>query len=162
MLSDRCLSVLFVCNVRALCLWPNGWTDHDETWHAGRPRPWPHCVRWGPSSPSSKGHSTSPPSPIFDPYLVRPNGCMDQDVTWYRTRPRLRRLSVRWGLRSAFPKRGGRSPQIFGPCLLWPNGSMDEAGTWHQGLMRRVAHPAHFDLPGLYRVSRSLVYSYSA
>jgi len=49
MLSDRCLSV---CYVRAL--WPNGWTDQDETWHAGRPRPWPHCVRQGPSSPSPK------------------------------------------------------------------------------------------------------------
>jgi len=24
-----------VCDVRAL--WPNGWTDQDETWHAGRP-----------------------------------------------------------------------------------------------------------------------------
>ena len=34
---------------------PHGSTDQDETWHAGRPRPWPHCVRWGPSSPSSKG-----------------------------------------------------------------------------------------------------------
>jgi len=32
------------CDVPAL--WPNGWTDQDETWHAGRPRPWPHCVRW--------------------------------------------------------------------------------------------------------------------
>jgi len=41
-----------VCGVRAL--WPNGWTDQDETWHAGRPLPWPHCVRWGPSSPSPK------------------------------------------------------------------------------------------------------------
>ena len=57
MLSDRCLSVclyvlsgLSVCHVRAL--WPNGWTDQDETWHAGRPRPWPHCVRRGTSSPS--------------------------------------------------------------------------------------------------------------
>ena len=38
MLSDRCLSVcLSVCDVRAL--WPKGWTDQDETWHAGRPRP---------------------------------------------------------------------------------------------------------------------------
>ena len=37
MLSVRCLSVcLSVCDVRAL--WPNGWTDQDETWHAGRPR----------------------------------------------------------------------------------------------------------------------------
>ena len=50
MLSVCCLSVLLslsvlsVCNVRAL--WPNGWTDQDETWRADRPRPWPHCVRW--------------------------------------------------------------------------------------------------------------------
>ena len=28
--------------------------DQDETWCAGRPHPWPHCVRWGPSFPSPK------------------------------------------------------------------------------------------------------------
>jgi len=58
MLSDRCLSVgpvCPVCNVRAL--WTNGWMDRAETCHAGRPRPRTHCVRWGPSSPSPKGHS---------------------------------------------------------------------------------------------------------
>ena len=57
-LSYRCLSCpvcLSVCNVRAL--WPNGWMNQDETWHAGRPRPRTHCVRWEPSSPSPKGHS---------------------------------------------------------------------------------------------------------
>ena len=43
-------TVVSVCNVRAL--WPNGWTDQDDTWRAGRPRPCPHCVRWGPTSPS--------------------------------------------------------------------------------------------------------------
>jgi len=37
-------------------LWPNGWMDQDETWLGGRPRPWPQCVRWWPSSPSRKGH----------------------------------------------------------------------------------------------------------
>jgi len=65
MLSVRCLSVLScpVCDVRAL--WPNGSTDQDETWHAGRPRPWPHCVRWGPSYPSPKGHT-----PNFRPISV--------------------------------------------------------------------------------------------
>jgi len=57
MLSDRypVLSVCPVCN--AGVMWPNGWMDQDETWHAGRLRPWPHCVTWGPSSPSPKGHS---------------------------------------------------------------------------------------------------------
>jgi len=70
-----CLPVCPVCDVRAL--WPNGWTDQDETWHAGRPRPWPHCVRWRPISPSPKGGKP----PIFGPYLLWPNGCMDQDAT---------------------------------------------------------------------------------
>ena len=31
-----------VCNVGVL--WPNGWMDHDETWHASRPRSLPHCI----------------------------------------------------------------------------------------------------------------------
>jgi len=48
-----CLSVCPVCDVGVL--WPNGQTGQDETWRAGRPRPWPHCVRWGPSFPSRKG-----------------------------------------------------------------------------------------------------------
>ena len=47
------LSYLSVCDVGVL--WPNGWTDQDETWLAGRPWLWQHCVRWGPSSPSPKG-----------------------------------------------------------------------------------------------------------
>jgi len=50
MLSVRCLSVCPVC-LNVCALWPNGWTDQNE----GRPRPWPHCVRWGPSFPSPKG-----------------------------------------------------------------------------------------------------------
>jgi len=44
MLLVRCLSVSDVG-----VLWPNGWTDQDETWQAGRPQPSPDCVRWGPS-----------------------------------------------------------------------------------------------------------------
>ena len=61
MLSDRCLSCLSVCPVCDVgVLWPNGWMDQDETWHAGRPRPWPHCVRWGSSSPPPKGGRAAP------------------------------------------------------------------------------------------------------
>jgi len=41
-------------------LWPNGWMDQDETWHGGRPRPRPHCVRWRPSSPPQKKGGTVP------------------------------------------------------------------------------------------------------
>jgi len=36
-------------------LWPNGWMDQDATWYEGRPRPGPHCVTWGPSSPPKGG-----------------------------------------------------------------------------------------------------------
>ena len=64
------LPVLSVCNVRVL--WPNGWTDQDESWHAGRPRPWSHCVRWGPSSPPSKMHS-----PQFSAHV-----CCGQRAGW--------------------------------------------------------------------------------
>ena len=38
-------------------LWPNGWMDQDATWYKDRPQPRPHCVIWGPSSPSHKGYS---------------------------------------------------------------------------------------------------------
>jgi len=51
--------VLSVCNVGML--WPNGWMDQDATWYGGRPRPRPHCVRWRPSFPHGKGHSSPPP-----------------------------------------------------------------------------------------------------
>ena len=115
MLSVRC-PVLPVCDVRAL--WPNGWTDQDETWHPGRPRPWPHCVRWGPSSPSPKG---ARPPPIFGPYLLWPNGLMHQDATRYAGRPQPRRVCVRWGPSSPSLKRATSLP-FFGPCLFWPNG----------------------------------------
>ena len=47
-----------VCPVSSVCLFVTlvyCWTDPDETWRSGRPRPWPHCVKWGPSSPSPNG-----------------------------------------------------------------------------------------------------------
>ena len=48
--------VLSVCPVCAFAvLWPNGSMDQDESWHRGRPRHRPHCVRWRPSSPIQNG-----------------------------------------------------------------------------------------------------------
>jgi len=118
-----CLSCQSVCDVGVLC--PNGWMDQDETWHAGRPWPWPHCVRWGPSYPSRKGAEP----PIFGSYLFYPNGWMDQHATCYGGRPRPKQHCLRWW--PASPKRD-RAP-IFGTCLLWPNGWMDQDATWHGG-----------------------------
>jgi len=122
-----CLSVCPVCNVGVL--WPNGWTDQDETFHADRPRPWPHCVRRESTSPSPKGHSP----PIFGPYLLRPNGCMNQDATRHGARPRPRRLCVRWEPALPSPKRGRSPPPISCPCLLCQNGWLDQDGTWRGG-----------------------------
>jgi len=31
--QPTCLSCLSVCDIGVL--WPNGWTDQDETWHRG-------------------------------------------------------------------------------------------------------------------------------
>jgi len=75
MLSDRrhVLSVLSACDVGVS--WPNGSMDQNETWHRGRPRPRPHCVRWGPSSPTKRGTA-----PNFPPCLLWPNGWIYQDA----------------------------------------------------------------------------------
>jgi len=87
MLSGRCLSVLSVCDVGVF--WPNGWMDQDETWHGGRPRPRPHRVRWGPSTPK---WGTAPPQ--FSAYvyigrkLKNETSGVDQDPTWYEGRSR--------------------------------------------------------------------------
>jgi len=49
-------------------LWPNGWMDEDATCYGSRPRPSPHCVKWGSSCPQ-KGHNS--PS-LFGPCLLSP------------------------------------------------------------------------------------------
>jgi len=43
---------------------PNGWMNQDATWYGSRPRPRPHCVRWGPSSPKGYNTPTFRPMPI--------------------------------------------------------------------------------------------------
>jgi len=56
-LWGRYLSCLSVCYIGVL--WSNGWMDQDATWYGYKPRPRPHCVRWGPSSTNGKGHSST-------------------------------------------------------------------------------------------------------
>jgi len=115
MLSDGCQSALSVCDVRAL--WQNRWTDQDETWHAGRPRPWPHCVRWGPSSRPPKGTT-----PQFSAHVY-----CGQTARWMKLI-----LGMQVGLSEGdfvlngnpvpCPKGGGAPSPILGPFLLWSKG----------------------------------------
>jgi len=102
-----CLSV---CNVDVL--WPNGWVDQDETWHAGRPLPWPHCVRWEPSSPSPKG--AQPPN--FWPMSVVVKWLDGSRCHLVGDRPRPRQHCVRWGPSS--PRRGTAPPPNCGPMSI--------------------------------------------
>ena len=58
-----------------LCLlWPNGWIDQDATWYGGMPRPRPHCVRWGLSSPMERGTAAPPTFRPISIVLLWPNG----------------------------------------------------------------------------------------
>jgi len=79
----------------------------DETWHAGRPRPWLHCVRQVPSSPSPKG--AQPPN--FRPIFVIAKWLYGSSCHLVWRRPRPRRLCVEWGPSSP-PQKGGWSPQF--------------------------------------------------
>jgi len=104
------LSVCPVCNVGVL--WPNGWMDQDETGHAGTLRPWPHCVRWGPSSIAPKG---APP-----PFLA--HICSGQMAGWIKM-PLGMEVGRGLGVfvldeEPAPPPQRGTEPPIFGPCLL--------------------------------------------
>jgi len=116
-----------VCNVGIL--WSNGWTDQYESWHAGKIRPWPHCFRWGSSSPPPKGYS-----PQFAAHI-----CCRQMAGWIKIP-----LGMEVGLgpvdfllnghRAPLNKKGAEPPtRIFRPCPLRPSCWMDQDGTWHGG-----------------------------
>ena len=110
MLSDRCpLSCLScpVCSVGVL--WPNGWMDQDETWHARWPRPG-HNVLNGDPLPLPKGAQP----PIFRPTSVAAkwlhgSRCL-MPLGMDGGRPRPRQLCVRWGPSSPFPNKGAEPP----------------------------------------------------
>jgi len=127
MLSDRCLSCP-VCDVGVLG--PNGWTDQDETWHADRPRPWLHCVRWGPSPLPKKG---AQPPPQFSVHVH-----CDQMAGWIKVALGTEvglgpRHIVLDGDPALLLKKAAEAPPIFGPLLLWPNGCMHQDASWYGG-----------------------------
>jgi len=87
---------------------PNSWIDQDEICDAGRPQPWPHCVRRGPISISPKGHS-----PQFSAHI-----CCGQMAGWIKM-PTVR-MEVGLGSgdlvldedQAPFPKKGAEPPNF--------------------------------------------------
>jgi len=135
-----CLSCLScpVSNVNVL--WPNGWTDQDETWQAGRPRPWPYCLRWGPRSPSPKGNK-----PQFSAHI-----CCGQMASWIKMplgrKVSLDRSDIVLDGDPALPPQKGTEPPILGPCLLWPSWCIDQYATWYGGGPRPRPHYARWEV----------------
>ena len=98
--------------------------DQDETWHKGRSRPRPHCVRWNPAPP-----------PQLSVHLR-----FGQTAGWTKLP-----LGMEVGLGAGDFVLDGNpvlSPEtkaqphphpIFGPCLLLPKGWVDQDATWYGG-----------------------------
>ena len=63
---SACLSVMLVYYGQTIA-----WIKM-SLWYGGRPRPSPHCVRWGPSSLAPRKGHISPP--LFGTCLLWPNG----------------------------------------------------------------------------------------
>jgi len=77
------------------CLfWPNDRMDQMATWYGGRPRPRPHCVKWGFSSLYKR--ATAPP--IFGDQLPLPKGHSPQFSAHVYCGQTIARLSYCWAL----------------------------------------------------------------
>jgi len=124
MLSDRCLSVLSVCDVGVL--WPNGWMDQDETWHADSLGPGHTVLDGDHAPPPPKGHS---------PRFLAHIGC-GQMAGWIKMT-----LGMEAGLSQGdfvldgdptpLPKKGVEPPLQFSAHVHC--GWMDQDGPWHRG-----------------------------
>ena len=126
MLSDRCLSCLFVTLV--YCGQTVGWIKIKLGFQVGL-RPGHIVLAGDPANPPSKGGG----APNFRPM------CRGQTVGWIKMK-----LGFQVGLGpghialygTQLPPKRGQSLPIFGLCLLWPNGWMDQDATWYGGKPR--------------------------
>jgi len=130
-LSDRCLSVCPICNGGVL--WPNDWAHQDETWYRSMSRARRHCVWWGSSSSSLKGHS-----PQFLAHV-----CCGQTAGWIKM-PLGREVGLGPGEivlnGNPAPPLKGAQPPLFDLSVLWPKGWMGKDATWYEGRPRRRPH----------------------
>ena len=121
MLSVRCLSVCLSClSVCPVCnvgvLWPNGWSDQDETCMQVGLGPGHIVLEGDPAPPPQRGTASQ-----FSAHI-----CCGQMAAWIKMS-----VGMKLGLgpgdfvldgdHAPLPKRG-RSPPNFRPSLLRPNG----------------------------------------
>jgi len=116
MLSDRCLSCLFV-SLWHWCIVTN-WSDG-----LGCRMPWLRIHYFVHIVGNSSLIATRPLScvSVCNVGVLWPNGLMDQDATWYGGRPRLRRHCVRRGASS--PRKGAQQLPHFSVSFTlarWP------------------------------------------
>jgi len=136
MLSDRCTVCLSACPLLSCLSQSVTFVYCGQTverikmklgMQVGRSRPWPHCVRWGSSYPSPKGHS-----PQFSAHI-----CRGQMAAWIKMP-----LGMELGLgpgdlyRDPAPlPKNGRSPK-FSAHVYWGQTAgwiKIQDGTWHGG-----------------------------
>ena len=129
MLSHRCrslcLSVLSVTLV--YCGQTVGYSiDQDETWHAGRPRPWRHIVLDGEPAPLPQRGTAHPQ---FRPISVVAKWL--DGSRWHLVWPRPRSHCTRWAPSSTPPQKG--APNFQPISIVTKQLYMDHDGTWHVG-----------------------------
>jgi len=94
-------------------LWRNSCLDQDETWHGGRRRPWPHCVRWVPSSPPQRGTAAQF---SVNAYCGQTARCISIPLG---TEVGLSPGDIVLDGDPAPPPLKRHSHPVFGPCPLW-------------------------------------------
>jgi len=140
-------SVCHVCNIGVL--WPKGWMDQEETWHAAYvccdqmagciKMPLGMEVGLGPGDFPLDGDPT-PPSPRRQqsPHQFSAHVCCSKTAWWMKMAFGVEVSlgpghTVLDGDPAHIPKKRDRDPQIFCPFLLWPNSWMHQNATWYSG-----------------------------
>jgi len=131
MLSDRCLSVNPVSGclsclsvrIKRRCIVAkrlDGLGCHN--WYGDRSRPRPHCVRWRPSSPAQKGHSSQ-----FSAHV-----CCGKTAGWIKM-PLGKEIGLGPGHivfdREQLSRKGHSSPPTFRAMYMWQNSWINQDAT---------------------------------
>jgi len=103
----------------------NGWMDQDATWYGDRPRPRPHCIRWGPMQ-LPQGGTTTPP--LFSAHVISWRQTVASLVVsataehLYKRSPKKRKTAVKSDDRGAQLSRGHTGRLLPRQCQILQTG----------------------------------------